>query len=118
MDSDKTFLSFENKKGIQFTRLRSIFERALPKLIIYLPKEVSASYYKIRFSYITLIVFAFLACIFPFLVIGVITGSENHQAMLGISLLCIAYPFWTLAELHFTKCKMDEAAQGKSYLGD
>jgi uncharacterized membrane protein YqaE (UPF0057 family) len=109
LDSDKTFLGFENKKGIQFTRLRSSFERALPKLIIYLPKNVNTNYYQIRFSWTTLIVFAFIAFIFPLLVVGVIKGSEDRQAMLGISLFCLAYPFWTLAELHFIKCKMDEA---------
>ena len=107
--TEKKFLGYENKKNLQFTRLRSSFEKFLPKLIIQVPKSAEDGYYAIKLSWSSIIPIAFFVCIFPMLVWGIITGAKDYQIMLGIAIVCIGYPLWTLAELDFTKCKVREA---------
>ena len=44
---EKYFLAFENQDGISITRIRTPFEKILPKLILYFPKD-NFTTYKIR----------------------------------------------------------------------
>ena len=59
--TEKLFLGLENEKSIQVTRLRSTFERFLPKLIIRFDKAKGFSEYRIRFSLLSNIVIAFIS---------------------------------------------------------
>jgi hypothetical protein len=107
--TEKKFLGYENQNALQFTRLRSSFEKLLPKLIVRISKSDSELYYEVRLSWSSIIPIAFFVIMFPLLIWGIISGAKDYQAMLGISIICIGYPLWTLAELHFTKCKIEEA---------
>lgn len=107
--TEKKFLGYENQNVLQFTRLRSSFEKLLPKLIILIPKSDGELYYEVRLSWSSIVPIAFFLVMFPLLIWGMVTGAKDLQAMLGISIICIGYPLWTLAELHFTKCKIEEA---------
>jgi hypothetical protein len=107
--TEKKFLGNENQKVLQFTRLRSSFETFLPKLIVRIPKSDNRLYYEVRLSWSSIIPIVFSLVMFPLLIWGIISGAKDYQAMLGISIICVGYPLWTLAELHFTKCKIEEA---------
>lgn len=67
--TDKYFFGFEGKRGLQVTRVRTLFERFIPKLIIRVPLANDAAYYEMRlamlpFILLTLISFSILLVAF------------------------------------------------------
>ena len=107
--TEKKFLGYEGKGTLQFTRLRSSFEKFLPKLIVQIPKTNEKNYYQIRLSWSSTIPIGFMVFLFVILVWGMVIGAKDFRPMLGISIFCIGYPLWTFAELHFTESKIEEA---------
>jgi len=98
--TEKKFLGYEGKGTLQFTRLRSSFEKFLPKLIVQIPKTNEKNYYQIRLSWSSTIPIGFMVFLFVILVWGMVIGAKDFR---------IGYPLWTFAELHFTESKIEEA---------
>lgn len=107
--TEKLFLGLENEKSIQVTRLRSTFERFLPKLIIRFDKAKGFSEYRIRFSLLSNIVIAFIVIA---VVLNVIYSFNNRQIdsdLASVVVYFFLFLLLTLVELRFTKAKLKSA---------
>ena len=107
--TEKLFLGLENEKSIQVTRLRSTFERFLPKLIIKFDKAKGFSEYRIRFSLLSNIVIAFMLIAVLFNVIYLINNQEVDSEMASVFVYFFLFLLLTLVELRLTKAKLKSA---------
>ncbi|SMC60800.1 hypothetical protein [Pedobacter nyackensis] len=108
---DKVFLGFERKKDITFTRIRTSFEKLLPKLIISFPKDPSINHYKFRFGLSTTIALLFFAIMFIGGIIALITANPGSKEIAVTFIICIGYPLLTLIELHFVNSRIARAIE-------
>ena len=104
--TEKLFLGLENEKSIQVTRLRSTFERFLPKLIIKFDKAKGFSEYRIRFSLLSNIVIAFMLIAVLFNVIYLVNNQEVDSEMASVFVYFFLFLLLTLVELRLTKAKL------------
>lgn len=107
--TEKLFLGLENEKSIQVTRLRTTFERFLPKLIIRFDKAKGFSEYRIRFSLLSNLV---IAIILIAIVLNIIYSLINRQVDSDIASVFVyffLFLFLTLVELRLTKAKLKSA---------
>jgi hypothetical protein len=105
--SDKYFLGRENEGVLTFTRIRTSFERALPRAIIKLTP--GHSYYEVRFSLLSSIVFLFVGVLTSLsLIIGVMNGG-NIEGILALGIVCILYALLIMLELKLVKSKVARA---------
>ena len=107
--TEKLFLGLENEKSIQVTRLRSTFERFLPKLIIKFDKAKGFSEYRIRFSLLSNIVIAFMLIAVLLNVIYLIKNQEVDSEMASVVVYFFLFLLLTLVELRLTKAKLKSA---------
>ncbi len=107
--TEKLFLGLENEKSIQVTRLRSTFERFLPKLIISFDKAKGFSEYRIRFSLLSNIVIAFILVAIVFNVVYLVDNQQADSDMASVFVYFFLFFFFTLVELRLTKAKLKSA---------
>ena len=106
---DNYFLGLEGENDLKITRIRTLFESFLPKLIISFPKERHFEIYRIRYSLPSTIVFCVLLfgvllSIFQLLVDKEI--ENDYLLLIGIFILFIVL---TLLEIKLTKQKINRA---------
>jgi len=107
--TEKLFLGLENENSIQVTRIRTSFERLLPKLIVRFDKERGFSEYRIRYSLISNSVFAFITLA---IVLNVVYSLINLQIEGDISTIFtffILFLFLTVVELRLTNARLIKA---------
>jgi hypothetical protein len=101
--TDKSFLGLEGKKGLKFTRIRTSFERWLPKLIISLPKDAGLNYYRVRLTILSTLVLVMLTLLFILALVSLIWGKMIIGNFGIISIIYGGYLSLVLLELSLTK---------------
>ena len=102
--TDKLFLGLEGSKEIKFTRIRTSFEKILPKLIINLPKD--RVYYQIRFSLLSTVVFLLMSFALVLTISSLIAGRIKVEKLLTFGIFCSFYLLLLLIELRLTKARI------------
>ncbi|RZJ48050.1 MAG: hypothetical protein EOO44_21635 [Flavobacterium sp.] len=105
----KYFLGYEGKNNLQFTRIRTSFERVLPKLIFNLPKSDECNYYEVRLSFtatvlLCLLVFLFIVCTF-----SAFSKNQNYGVIPTILAVLSLYSLLIFFEIKFTKSRIKKA---------
>ncbi|WP_316841936.1 hypothetical protein [Pedobacter gandavensis] len=104
--TDKKFFGFEGKNALSFTRIRTSFEFLLPKLIVSVPKDQSATAYKIRLSAVPLAVCLFIFFGFYSIIVGLIRGIINVESMAVVLVLAILFFSLLALEIKITKSRV------------
>lgn len=86
--TDKFFFGYKGRNGLQFTRIRTSFERLIPKLIIRLLTEENNAYYEICFGIFT---FLWLILMAVFLLMALCSMFINTENIAGIPQLLIIF---------------------------
>lgn len=103
------FLGHERKKDIQFTRIRTSFERVLPKLIFSLPKSEEFNYYKVRLSLTATACFCLLSFMILYCTILVISNNSNYVLIPStVAVLCV-YVLLIRIEVKLTNSRIRKA---------
>jgi hypothetical protein len=105
----KYFLGYEGKSNLQFTRIRTSFERVLPKLIFSLPKNEEFNYYEVRLSFTAtalmgLILLFFLLCTF-----SAFLNNQHYELILAILVAVGLYSLLIAFEIKLTKSRIKKA---------
>jgi hypothetical protein len=106
--SDKYFLGREHGNSLTFTRIRTSFERFLPRAIIKLTPD--SSFYELRLSLISTIAFAFFGVILP--VFAILVGLSRNGPIEGTSffiVVTIVYILLIMLELRLVRLKVNKA---------
>lgn len=104
--TEKRFLGFEEEKHLNFTRLRTSFERMLPKLIVSFPKSNEQGYYKIRFSFFTSIVLGWFSIALLLNFYFLISGITTFENVATVFILFIGYLLLVFLELKITTARI------------
>jgi hypothetical protein len=109
---DKYFLGVEKNNDLFITRIRTPFERFLPKLIIRFKKEDDFTSYQIRYS-LPAIAFTLLNILglFANLFYLLTTDGFNFEGLFVISLIILLFLLFTLVELTFTRNRINKAIE-------
>lgn len=107
--TEKLFLGLETDKSIQVTRLRSSFERFLPKLIIRFDKAKGFSEYRIRFSLLSNIVIAIIIIAIVLNIIYLFTNRQVDSDIASVFVYFFLFLLLTLVELRLTKARLKSA---------
>ena len=106
ISSEKYFLGFETDTGLQITRIRTPFERFLPKLILNFRKDKEFSCYQIRYGFLSAIILLLLFIVFiQRLIYSFKEGKSDIQLFSIISFLCI-FSILTVFEYLITRQKI------------
>ena len=106
--ANNSFLGLEGTKDIKFTRIRTSFERVLPKLIISLPKD-NLLFYKIRLSIFSTLVFFALSFGLILNITFLILGKTTIYNLITIGFFYTFYILLFFIELHLTKSRIKNA---------
>jgi len=109
IDTGKYFIGLESKNDIKISRIRTSFERLLPKLIVSFPKDKGFTCYKIRYSlWSSLLAFFFIAAILAnaFFSIRDQRLADNFQQVL---LWLAVFFLLTYFELRLTNRRIQKA---------
>ena len=109
--TDKYFFGFENKKALFFTRVRTSFERILPKVVFKLSKSEDEFFYGFRLGTITLLAFFLIGfgsiVNLAFVIAGKIPATDSLTPLLF--LLILLGLIWL--ELKITSSKIQKAIE-------
>ncbi len=103
------FLGYQSKKELTFTRIRTSFEALLPKLIINLPADPAADYYKVRFSFVTTLAFGLIAFAFIIGLSSLLTGRTEAADFAVILILLLVFYLLLLLEFKITYSRIAKA---------
>lgn len=107
-DNEKYFLGSENDTYLKIVRLRTPFERILPKLILRFNKK-NFSEFQIRYSLISFIVFILLVTAFLSGLYQMIIHKQTDIDFVLINVLLIIFALMTSLEFVLTRRKLFKA---------
>ncbi|MEO7214303.1 hypothetical protein [Mucilaginibacter sp.] len=107
--TDKLFLGRIGKSALTFTRLRTSFEKFLPKLIIKFPLDTEECYYQLRFSLSSTVFFVFYAIAFLGTVTNFLLGDALMDGLLSILFTGSIYALLILLEIRLTSKRLNKA---------
>jgi hypothetical protein len=107
--TDKYFFGYENKNGLTFTRIRTSFERLIPKIIIKLSPDPSECYYEIRFGVFTAIWVLFYGFFLLMLLVNLIRGEINIEALPPIFIILLIISSAYYLEFRLTTSRVKKA---------
>ncbi len=107
--TDKYFLGHESKNDLTFTRIKTSFEKVLPKLILKLPYNIETCYYQIRFSIISMVVFCALSTLWLLNFFVMIIGQTTLENFLVLSIFYLIYLSLLFLELRLNISKVNKA---------
>lgn len=105
----KLFLGYDGKKDVQFSRLRTSFEKFMPKVIIILPKNGVGFEYKLRYSLLSTVVVFFLALGFIFTAAIALINKYNYEGILVPIVFFGGFMFLTMLELKIVSKRIQKA---------
>jgi hypothetical protein len=109
MGTDKLFLGLENENSIQITRIRSSLEKFLPKLIIKFDKVAGFNQYKVRYSLLSNVVFAFTVAAIILNSIYSISNGELESGLTTAFIFICLFLLLSAIEFRLTKLKLKSA---------
>lgn len=115
---EKTFLGYESKNGLTFTRIKASVEKFLPKVIIKIEpgSENINSQYAIRLSAVSLIVFLVFNLSLLIALLIVIIHQNNVQNILGAAVVTMFYWLLLIIEIKLTQLKIKQTAKNYTSL--
>lgn len=112
---DKYFLGLEGTKDLKLTRIRTPFERFFPKIIVSFPKNKKFEIYKIRYTFLSNVVFLILSIL---VVHGFFSlALDNNYFSSDFLLVLVFFLIFltlTLLEIRLTKSKIRKAIRDYS----
>jgi hypothetical protein len=109
ISSEKYFLGFETDIDLQLTRIRTPFERFFPKLILNFPKDKQFTCYKIRYSFLSAIIFIALSIVFILSLIYSIIDQRLDSDLLSITFFLCMFLILTSIEYLITRLRIKMA---------
>ena len=109
MTGDKYFYGVETSKDIQLTRIRTPFERFLPKLIFSFSKKDEFIVYRVRYAYSSLIGLFFLLSAAVFNLIYAFNTSWIDAGSLIVAGLMAIFLALTVLESEITRLRILKA---------
>jgi hypothetical protein len=109
MGSNKLFLGYDGKKEVQFSRLRTSFEKFMPRIIIILPKDGTEFEYRLRYSLISTIVVGFFAFAFIFTAAISLVNKYNYDGIIFPLFFMGCFVLLTLMELKIVDKRIKKA---------
>jgi hypothetical protein len=101
---DKFFLGVEDEVCLRFTRLRTPFERFLPKIILAYPKSIQDSLaYRIRLSFLPSVLFVLLTIALVLNIIFSITEMRIDTDLPKVFFLFVVFILLTFFEIYLTE---------------
>ena len=107
--TDKLFLGLEKENNIQVIRLRTTFERFLPRVIIRFDKARGFTEYRIRYSLLSNFLFALLALAVVFNIIHLLNSRQLESESTTPFVLLFLFLFLTFIELRLTQAYIKSA---------
>jgi hypothetical protein len=104
--TEKVFMGFERKTDLQFSRIKTSFEFMLPKLIISLPRDQSATAYRIRLGGLPFIITLFLGFCALMIIKNLFNGRTEAEFSLFILAFSIVFYFLVRFELKLTRSRV------------
>lgn len=106
---DKYFLGLEGDDDLKITRIRTPFERFLPKVIVSFPKDRKFKIFKIRYSILSTFIFIILLIAVLQSVFSIIVDKEFKNEVLLLTIFFMIFIGLTVAEIKLTKLKIKKA---------
>ena len=108
INEHKLFLGLEDEKTLKFTRIRTSFERILPKIILKFDKTIGFTKFKVRFCLIT----SFLLCLIIlsslFSIYNSIQTKQLESDLYDSFFLLLIFFLLTLLEIYITKSRINK----------
>lgn len=109
VSTENFFLGLEKKKSIEITRIRSPFERLLPKIVIKFDKEIGFTRYKIRYTFLSFLLLIVLSLGMILNVIYFVTNSEREVDFPTLAISSSLFLLLSFFEINLTKAKLQRA---------
>lgn len=107
--TDKLFYGYENDKALYFTRIRSSFERFLPKIVFRIPKNEAYLFYEFRLGVVALMLFCLFCFGFIFDLVLIIQGTMPFENWISYFMFFLLFLSLAWLELKITSSKIKKA---------
>jgi len=107
--TDKYFLGREGKTALTFTRIKTSFEKVLPKLILELPYNTEVCYCQIRLSVISMVIFCSLSLLWALNFFVMVIGQTTFENFLVLSFFYLIYLGLLFLEIRLSTSKFYKA---------
>ncbi|MET4014008.1 hypothetical protein ABIB62_003861 [Mucilaginibacter sp. UYP25] len=107
--SNKIFLGYDSKKEVQFSRLRTSFEKFLPRMIVIIPKNGTDIEYKIRYSLLSTGVIVFWALGFIVVTATALVNKYNYEGIMVPAVFFAGFMLLTMLELKIISKRIQKA---------
>lgn len=109
ISDNKYFLGLEGSSDLKITRIRTPFERILPKVIASFPKDRQFETYRIRYSILATLVFIVLSIAVIQNLYTFIIEKEFENDFIPLALVYLIFIGLTITEIKLTKLKIIKA---------
>lgn len=107
--TDKLFYGLDGKEDLKFTRLKTSFEFFMPKLIVSLPKDSSAKYYRIRPGAVSIAIIGLLCFALFTGLAGILKGTTDIATFSPFFIIIGVYALLLFFEMNITLRKINKA---------
>lgn len=115
-NEDKYFLGLESNNDLKITRIRTNFEAFFPKIIVSFPKVHQFEMYKIRFSFLSSVVFIGLLYALLQSIYILIVDKEFENDVIPLIISFTVFIVLTIVEIKLTKLKIKKANEFFTYM--
>ena len=109
IQEEKYFLGLENNDTLSITRIRTPFERLIPKIVLSFKKEAHFKTYRTRLSLFTFIAFIFIALGFADSLYYAVADYSFDAGLISSTLLLAGFAGLVLLEMKITGMKLNKA---------
>ncbi|MEB0263541.1 MULTISPECIES: hypothetical protein [unclassified Mucilaginibacter] len=107
--SNKLFIGYDGKKDVQFSRLRTSFEKFMPRAIVILSKNETEIEYRIRYSLLSTVVVVFWALGFIVVTATALVNKYNYEGIIVPLVFFGGFVLLTMLELNITGKRIQKA---------
>lgn len=107
--NSKLFLGYDGKKELQFSRLRTSFEKFMPRIIIILSKNETDFEYKFRYSLLSSIVVFFWASGSIVVAVSALVNKYNYDSIFVPLFFLVSFVLLTWLEFKIVSKRVDKA---------
>lgn len=108
---DKYFLGLEGKSDLKVTRIRTSFERFLPKVIVSFPKNRHFKEYKIRYSILSTVIITVLSIAVLLNIYWFLIDKEFENDFIPLALVFLTFIGLTIIEIKLTRLRIRKAIE-------
>jgi hypothetical protein len=112
VNEEKHFLGIESDKFINIIRIRTPFERLLPRIIVRFDKD-DFSFYKIRLSLLSFLISIFLSTAIVLNIMYSIINGHLESDILSVFAISLIYLLLIMIEIKLTKREINKTIKNK-----